>query len=101
VDPKDEDDRSNSGRQLTFITPAHGANGPTSRTKKNTAVSDMDGAMIEKLVDHWVGLLGELDAWLSIIGVSFGKMLEDLVNRKKIEKSVGAVLLIKYHEKGF
>jgi hypothetical protein len=32
-------------------------------------------------------------------GATFGKMLEGLVDRKIIEKSIGAVLLPKYHGK--
>jgi hypothetical protein len=98
VDPNDKDVRSTSRSQLTSIPSAHGASGPTSKTKKKTAVSGADGAMIvEVLENHGVGL-EELDTWLTR-GVAFRKVLEGLVDQGRIEKAVGAGLFLKYHGK--
>jgi hypothetical protein len=95
---EDDDENGNSTwSQGTSVNHTNGSSGPKSCIKNNTAVSDVNGSMIEELQDHGVGL-GDMDAWLSR-EVSFGKMLEGLVDRNRIERSAGAALLLKYHGK--
>jgi hypothetical protein len=99
---QDDDEKSNSTRsQRTSTSVSHSTkqgSGLGKSFKKNTGVlSDVNGGMIEELQDHGVGL-GDMDAWLSGV-VSFGKMLEGLVNGKRIVRSAGAALLLKYHGK--